>query len=54
MNFLVAHWGAITVAAAWLTSHLRKSIPARGTPKFFTSWAYNIVSGDAPAKQLPV
>lgn len=34
MNFLLAHWGAITVAAAWLTSHLRKSIPARGTPKF--------------------
>lgn len=53
MSYLGAHWGAIMVAAAWLTSHLRKTIPPRGTPKFFTSWAYNIVSGEVPAKQPP-
>jgi hypothetical protein len=53
MRFLMAHWGAIGVGATWLLSHLRKSIPARGTPSFWTSWAYNIVSGDAPEKKSP-
>lgn len=47
---LMAHWATVTVAAAWLTTHLRQSIPARGTPKFWTSWAYNIVAGVHPAK----
>jgi hypothetical protein len=53
MNFLLGHWTQITIAGAWVVSHLRKSIPARGTPQFWRSWAYNVVSGDPPAKSNP-
>lgn len=50
MDFLLAHKAAIAVAATWVWSRARTSLPALGTPLFWRTWLYDFVKGNSAAK----
>ena len=53
MAFLSTYKAAIAVAATWVWSRLRTSMPALGTTMFWRTWAYDFVKGNSAAQKIP-